>query len=453
MKKILSFVLLGAALASCSLEYAPDIDSGLTALRLKASTAPAVLAAPAADNIALTLSWTNENEGASTTIEMSADSLFSTPYSQIAVPGTDSQTYTFRELNDIMMTSLGMEQGRQATLYVRLAASIGDASVYSNFVGVTVTPGAILASPVLNCSTTEIALVKSTPNRLALSFSWTENGLGVENTLEISTENEFLEPYTVSATGGVRDIQFTYGRLNDILVKELGMSADVQDTVYFRVVSSFETSAAYSNTIAVAVTPEATVTEENRLYIGGFSAADPWNFDDYLVCYNEEYKAYSGVHYAQSKWGYRLYPEKDNWDLYYTMASGGTATSGYLTPNGSGNITAPADGLYLLDVNLSSTYYKLYEVTSVSYTGFNDNWNLTTMTQNSDDPTVYTAKVTITKPASYRWQIIISKNWDLKLCATGGKLLLYNEGPATDEIPNGTYTLTVNLGTSTYTLE
>lgn len=446
------FVLAAAALlTACSVNYEGDTpDGNVVAPRLRYSAPANTLATPAADNIALTLSWENGKAPVSNTIELAADKQFAVKYSQPVSKGVTEVSYTFRELNDITMTTLKMKEATQATLYVRVSASLADETVYSNTVEVTVTPGSMLTGAELTCSTTELSLSSSAPNSLALSLSWTRTPNGAQDAIEMSTSAEFLLPYSETMAKGVYDRQYTYAQLNKILTESMGLAAGEEADLYVRVVTSYETSAAYSNTIAVKVIPEA--ASDNVLYVGGFSAADPWNFDDYLICYNDADKSYCNVHYAKSAWGYKFYPEKNNWDLFYTCASGGTATKGSLTSGGKNNIPAPTDGLYLFDVSLKAYTYNLYSVTSVSYTGFNDDWNLHAMTQSGADPTVFTATVTVTKPATYRWQIIPNGNWDLKLCATGGRLLLYQEGTATDHIDNGTYTLTVDLGKGTYTL-
>lgn len=458
MRKIIQFIFLSIVFTTISCSVDKDdsgvIDGEVSAPRLALSTAASTATEPGPDNTALMLTWQNGNTSGDivNTVEMSSDSLFSRFYSQTLNKGASRMNYTFRELNDILLKSLGYKENIQARLYVRVAAVLGDSKAYSNIAGVTVTPGSVLTVPTLTCSTTAVTLTAATPARLALSLSWSKTAKGVKNTLEFSKDSQFLEPYAVAAGDGVYDMQYTYGTLNQLLTGKLGMEADVTDTVYIRVVSTYQTAAAYSNAIGVEATPEATsAAEDDALYVAGFSSADPWNFDDYLVCYNSDYKAYCGVHYAQSKWGYRFYPEKDNWNEYYTMASGGTALSGYLALNGEGNIPAPDDGLYLFDVNLSASNYKLHKVTSVAFAGLNDDWNLETMTPSEGNPTVFSANVTVTRPATYRWQIIFNGDWSLKLCATNGLLLLNNEGASTDTLPNGSYTLSVDLGTSTYT--
>ena len=457
LKNLLVLATFAAALASCSLNIEPD-DSAVGAPQLRVSslsTDPA--AAPALDNIALTVTWSNETAGAANILEISPVTTFDKVYSENFAPGIEKREFTFRELNDILMGQLGMEAGLESPVYLRIIATLNGSTAYSGTAKVTVTPGTIINPARLSCSTTSVALIESKPDRLAISLSWSKNGAGVENAIEMSSEPEFLEPYSEQVGVGVHDRQYTYGQLNDILCNSLGMKADEAANLYVRIVSSYETAAVKSNTLTIEVTPKASVEQSDvkKLYLCGISAADPWNFDDYLVQYNSIDNSYGGVHYVESAWGYKLYPEIDNWDYCYTRSSGDAMSGTLMLGNqNSANMYKPDPGmLYLFDISLGGFKYKLTKVTSASYTGFNDDWSLKKMTQPDPNKPIYTATVTVTKPIKYRWQVVINNDWSLKFCASHGYMLLYDEGDADEEIPNGTYTLTVDLGTCTYTLE
>lgn len=419
-------------------------------LRLESRSNDAV--EPGADNTALTLMWSDENDGADIFVEMAADTLFVKTFSDETVPGTDLVEYTFREINDIMTEVLGMESGVQAQLYLRLKATVGDASAYSNIASVTATPGAVLSPVELTGYPEELYLTASAPESLALSLSWSSNGVGVTDAIEIGSEPEFMQPYSVEIKEGVRYRQFTNGELNTILVESLGYEANTKSVVYIRIVSSFETSAVYSNVLKINVTPQAqTLNDTKILYVCGLTQAEDWSFDEYLIQYNEKFDSYCNVHYVDSRWGFRFFPQKDNWDYTYSMASG-NALSGTLRMGGSTNVPQPAPGLYFFDVSLGDYKYKLTSVKKVSCSGFNDDWNLIAMSPVGDSKTTYSATVTIRKPATYRWQVVLN-DWEIKLCATGGHLLYDNEGEATDVIANGIYTLTVDLAKGVYSFE
>lgn len=179
-----------------------------------------------------------------------------------------------------------------------------------------------------------------------------------------------------------------------------------------------------------------------------------WNFDSWLRLYNEDNLTYGGVLNINSLWGYKLYKEKDNWDDCYGMVTGGTGYEGQLEAGGSdNNIAAPAPGLYVADVSLSGLTYKLTEVSTVHFAGLNDDWNLSPMTATAA-PGVYTATVTKTAATPYGVKVIINENWDIAFGGGSGYLRLYQDGfDGDNDLPNGTYTLTVNLLEGTYAYE
>lgn len=178
-----------------------------------------------------------------------------------------------------------------------------------------------------------------------------------------------------------------------------------------------------------------------------------WNFDSWLRLYNEDNINYGGVLNINSLWGYKLYKEVDNWDDCWGMVAGGNGFEGKLEAKGANNITAPDPGLYVADVSLSGLSYKLTAIQSVQYAGLNDDWTPCPMTA-TDKPGIYTA--TVEKKANTPWgvKVLINENWDIAFGGGCGFLRLYQEGfDGDNELPNGTYTLTVNLCESTYSYE
>ncbi len=185
------------------------------------------------------------------------------------------------------------------------------------------------------------------------------------------------------------------------------------------------------------------------LYLSGVYGE--WTFDWYVSLYNEDHLCYGAVLPVDSEWGYRIYPEADNWGDYYTMEEG-DGYAGTLVYGGEGNVAAPDAGLYLVDMSLSSLTYTLTAVEKVCYTGLNDDWGMYEMTA-TDTPGVYTA--TVTKSANTPWgvKILLNDSWDLYFGGNGtaGQLALYHDGFEGDnDLENGTYTLTVDLAKCTY---
>ena len=178
-----------------------------------------------------------------------------------------------------------------------------------------------------------------------------------------------------------------------------------------------------------------------------------WTFDNYLRLFNEDALGYGGGCNVNSLWGYKFYEEKDNWGDAYGMAEGGSALEGSLLFGGENNIAAPDPGLYIIEMYKKALTYKLTAVTSVSYTGLDDDWSLHAMSA-TEIPGVYTAEVTIAGPSPWGFQIIINENWDLKFGGSNGELILYGGNLTNDAaLTAGTYTLTVDICKQTITMQ
>lgn len=195
---------------------------------------------------------------------------------------------------------------------------------------------------------------------------------------------------------------------------------------------------------------EPIVEVAQKLYLSGVYG--DWNWEWYLRLCNEDYLEYAGVLPVNSQWGYRVYPEMGAWDNYYSMTDESSAFEGKLALNGNGNVAAPDPGIYLFDFKLSALTYKLYAVNSVSYTGLNDDWGIYPMAA-TETPGVYTAVVQKTANTPWGVKILINDSWDLYFGGgeTPGELYFAHEGFKGDnELPNGPYTLTVDLAKGTY---
>jgi len=197
------------------------------------------------------------------------------------------------------------------------------------------------------------------------------------------------------------------------------------------------------------------------LYMAGIN--DGWtnaggDFDRFLRLYDESTVSYAGVYNVNSKWGYRLYPEKEGWDNYYTFAEG-DAASGKLSKGGDGNIPAPETGLYLIKASLGNLTYSLTSVSKVQITGFNDQWVLLDMTA-GDTEGVYTIEVNLTAKTSWGFKVYFDNDWTNFFGGADG-ILVYGEkdvvetpgAPVDDGLVGGTHTVTVDLYNGTYTIE
>lgn len=194
------------------------------------------------------------------------------------------------------------------------------------------------------------------------------------------------------------------------------------------------------------------VSVSKYVYVSGLDdgISGSWTFDNYLILYNEENLTYEGVVNADSKWGYKFYTVKDDWNSVLGTESG-AATGGILSATG-GSIPAPTPGLYLIDVDLKNKTYALTSITSVSYAGFNDDWSISQMSASST-PGVYTATVNITKASSSGTQILINGDWNIEYGGSNGMLKYKASGNNIKDdaaLTPGSYTLSVNLNKGTY---
>lgn len=178
-----------------------------------------------------------------------------------------------------------------------------------------------------------------------------------------------------------------------------------------------------------------------------------WTFDNYLRLYDAATLSYAGAAAVNSEWGYQIALEVDNWNDIYTLGEG-DAYAGTLVFGAGNNLPAPEPGLYFMNVSLGALTYSLTPVQEVACCGFNDNWDLQSMTA-SDTPGVYTATVEITAETPWGFQIILNGDWNLSL-GGGNGILVYQGVDDVSNIPfsgeNGTYLLTVDLVQATYTM-
>ncbi len=193
------------------------------------------------------------------------------------------------------------------------------------------------------------------------------------------------------------------------------------------------------------------VTAAPLLYLSGVYG--DWTFDWYLKLYDEDNLNYGGALPVDSQWGYRMYTESGAWDNYYSMVDGGTAYEGNIEKNGENNFAAPASGFYLFDVSLGNLTYRLRKITSVSYSGANDDWaGLYDMTA-TGEVGVYTAEFVKTANTPWGVKVYLNGSWDYYFGGSNGELLLYHDGfDGDNDYPIGsTLILTVNLAKGTYT--
>ncbi len=177
-----------------------------------------------------------------------------------------------------------------------------------------------------------------------------------------------------------------------------------------------------------------------------------WTFDNYAVLYDEDKLAYAGVANVNSLWGYKIYTEFDNWGSAIGTDESGLWSEGNLVNDGI-SIPQPESGLYLLNFGLKDMKYNIEQINSVSFAGFNDNWNMTEMTE-TETPGVFSSELTINQVSPYGCKVYLNGNWDLFFGGADGKIIYQSQGIADDQtLGIGTYIFTVDLIKGTYTLQ
>jgi len=186
----------------------------------------------------------------------------------------------------------------------------------------------------------------------------------------------------------------------------------------------------------------------------GITDAD-WNFDHYLKIYDEDELKYAGVVNVNSKWGYSINPEKDNWTDRYNMDEG-DAYSGKLRFKGEeNNIPAPTPGVYLIETSMISFAYSLTAIGNQIYVlGLHDQWNFDTPLTATATPGVYAGNITINSASPWGFAIHLKNNdWDRKFGGSDSKLYYRGENIKDDAtLAAGTYLMTVDLINETYSI-
>lgn len=190
-----------------------------------------------------------------------------------------------------------------------------------------------------------------------------------------------------------------------------------------------------------------------------FSGLVNWDgFDDTLVLTDADALTYGGAHYINSEWGYRAYSEAD-WSAAFKGADDATPLAGNLVAADSeGNIPAPAEGLYTMNFDMKNLSYSLTAISSLSFTGANDDWSLSPMTQSADNPEVWTLEFAKTAETPWGCKIIVNDDWNLFFGGgeQEGTLYLRTDSGASgftgdNAVEIGkTAVLTVDLGNQTY---
>lgn len=194
---------------------------------------------------------------------------------------------------------------------------------------------------------------------------------------------------------------------------------------------------------------------QQHIYVLGND--DTWNYDQYLTLYDEDNLCYAAAVNFNCSWGYYFSKEYQGWDH---INQDPNSADRKLIANGTdnSNIQAPGKGLYVTIASLGwmSYWYGMdAPITSVSCAGFNDEWDMITMTPDAEHPGVYTAQITATKDTPWGVQVLMNSSWDYSFGTYSDGTLRWTKKE--NAAPKGwetgrTYTFTVDLCKSIYSL-
>ena len=200
---------------------------------------------------------------------------------------------------------------------------------------------------------------------------------------------------------------------------------------------------------------ETPVEVQQILYVLGND--DTWNYDQYLTLYDEDNLCYAAAVNFNCSWGYYFSKEYQGWD-HVNQDPSTSEWKLILDGTDANNIQAPGKGLYVTIASLGwmSYWYGMSDpITSVSCTGFNDNWDLIEMKADPDHVGVYTAQITATADTPWGVQVLMNGSWDYMFGTYKDGSLRWSKKE--DGKPKGweigkTYTFTVDLCKCTYSL-
>lgn len=187
----------------------------------------------------------------------------------------------------------------------------------------------------------------------------------------------------------------------------------------------------------------------NSLFVLGIN--DNWDFIYEMPKTDDANEVYTGVFGSDScPWGYYFAIEEGNYSDVY---GGRDHSGGTLIAGADDKIQITTPGVYVWKVDWINKTYETTPVTSVSYSGLNDDWSLQPMTADASSPSKYTATVTITKASEWGAKVIINEDWDIFVGGSDGKIEYGKSFTDDQTLAPGDYTLTFDFAKGTYSFQ
>lgn len=257
---------------------------------------------------------------------------------------------------------------------------------------------------VMDLSSEHLFLDKNFPDNPALNVNWSQATYSVPvevgYKIEASGTKDFAKKVVLGTVAqSIRTSTFTVKQIN-AATKTLGLSPDVEGTMYVRVISSLGVGqmTSMSNATSVKVTPYKTspIYLYQDLFLIGAATAGGW---DNLATNNNllpllktsDPTKYTFTGYFKAD-GFKIIKVKGSWTDQFGLGAGAGTLS---TDGGSGNLSAPTAGYYKLTVDVLALTYTFVPVTvpATTYTSIsiigtvNGNFNNDTeLVQSTFDP-------------------------------------------------------------------
>lgn len=473
--KKLSFSLLTIfVLFSCTTEQSLEITSPDPALVLQEPGINSVyLNFSLPENNAFTISWNDDLTGSSSyVVEMSLNAEFTSPVT-LGTVNTNSFSINVEDLNTAIRNA-GATTFKDIAVYLRVIAG----SINSNSILFLVTTYPI-QNPFITSpdNTFEIVLSDITENETALTVEWEDPFTPEDNSTSVmyyveaaASGTDFT---TVREMGNTQELTFslTHAELNDIAAG-LDIDPDTAGGIDVRVRSVIEMAVGnlqrLSEPITITVTPYETALPPVLYVVGGGVTNTGWGWS------NPVSFPLSGVVYSanidlttDNNGAFRFFLQQDwgpdSYNYPWFADRGYTIDPNLVNANdGDSNFKfIGTNGLYNLRIDTANKTITLGDPVfgpsisdwGVVGSGYND-WASTQggpdgIFYSTDDPNIIVSYVTL---ATGEIKFRLNNDWGTNYGDDGSDGTLEQNG-ANIAVTAGTYKITVNKSTLTYTIE
>lgn len=336
-------------------------------------------------------------------------------------------------------------------------------------------------APTLSATTSTIAPAPTDSNNVVVTYSWTDPLYATDSAhqkyvVEIDTAGGNFENAARKTVIGNLSADFKAKELNAILLS-YGFPFNVAKSMIVRVTSSYANNNEqyHSNVLTATMTPYKVppkIPVPPALYVVG--DLNGWNnsggLDKIYGLSKIDETTYAGLINFTSPGNYKLIQELGNWGTQFHMISGGTTLGGtFEQKDADPGFPTPSDGWYKVTVDFQNGTYNLVKSdvarveapANLYLVGAVNGWNNSPSLDpkykfTKVDDYVYTLTVDFTGSDGFK---LIQElgNWGSQFhkvsgTETAGTFEQKDADPAFAPAGAGTYKITVNFATNTYTI-